>query len=399
MAEFDFGTQGGGKRIFRSGPKLIEYLQAQEQEWTDTGMGEQVTALSRPWLRLRKQFSVELSNQPDNLDKLAHLLTQSPLLDKLVSVNSETGQLFVELYQEFGAQAVGGAIMYAQAAPNEPVLRDMSKGAIEGALAFRDRMSGISTAKSQAARNAIFRLKADLSNDVVEHRHELEGFEERHSETIEALEGHAHEQQEAWRVWVAEAKSGFAKNHQKWEADWLELYKDYTERLGFEAPVKLWGDRAEYHEGRAANLKWWVVGIGVLGTALAVLAASSAVNLGHWLFNGYGDAEGRRLTVEELIFAASATLLYLTLFFWMMRIVVRMYMTEHHLGIDARSRAAMVHTYLALTKEDAATDQDRAIVLGTIFRPVVDGIVKDDGLPAITPAALLSGLLGGKSAQ
>ncbi len=73
-----------------------------------------------------------------------------------------------------------------------------------------------------------------------------------------------------------------------------------------------------------------------------------------------------------------------------------MYMTEQHLGIDAQSRASMAQTYLALTKEDVASDQDRAILLASLFRPVVDGIVKDDGLPAITPAAILSGQAFGK---
>ncbi|WP_354327114.1 DUF6161 domain-containing protein [Porphyrobacter sp. MBR-155] len=87
------------------------------------------------------------------------------------------------------------------------------------------------------------------------------------------------------------------------------------------------------------------------------------------------------------------------MFFWIMRIVVRTYMTEHHLAIDATSRASMAETYLALKKESAATDQDRAIVLASLFRPVVDGIVKDDGLPAITPAAIISGLAVGKPGQ
>jgi hypothetical protein len=56
----------------------------------------------------------------------------------------------------------------------------------------------------------------------------------------------------------------------------------------------------------------------------------------------------------------------------------------------------MAETYLALTKEEAATDQDRAIVLASLFRPIADGIISDDGLPAITPAAILSGWAGGR---
>lgn len=66
-------------------------------------------------------------------------------------------------------------------------------------------------------------------------------------------------------------------------------------------------------------------------------------------------------------------------------------MSEHHLGVDARSRESMAHTYLALLDNDGATDEkDRAIVLAALFRPVTDGLVKDDALPLISPAAILS---------
>lgn len=66
---------------------------------------------------------------------------------------------------------------------------------------------------------------------------------------------------------------------------------------------------------------------------------------------------------------------------------------KHHLGIDARARASMAETYLALTKEERAEPADRAIVLASLFKPVADGIVKDDALPLITPASLLSAKL------
>lgn len=37
----------------------------------------------------------------------------------------------------------------------------------------------------------------------------------------------------------------------------------------------------------------------------------------------------------------------------------------------------MARTYLALATENQASDSDRAIVLGALFRPTEDGIVKD----------------------
>ncbi|MDN4633154.1 DUF6161 domain-containing protein [Sphingomonas sp. PsM26] len=80
------------------------------------------------------------------------------------------------------------------------------------------------------------------------------------------------------------------------------------------------------------------------------------------------------------------------MYLWAMRLLVRLYTTEHHLAIDASARGAMMEAYLGLIKADAASATDRPIVLQALFRPVQDGMVRDDGPPGITPAALLSAL-------
>jgi hypothetical protein len=110
------------------------------------------------------------------------------------------------------------------------------------------------------------------------------------------------------------------------------------------------------------------------------------------------DANGLRVTFHyELLIATAATLLFLTMFLWALRIVVRMYMTEHHLAIDAKARATLVETYLSLTKEGGASDADRAIILASLFRPVTDGMVKEDAMPMLSPAAILSAAAAGKT--
>ncbi|KQM20201.1 hypothetical protein ASE73_07720 [Sphingomonas sp. Leaf24] len=75
-----------------------------------------------------------------------------------------------------------------------------------------------------------------------------------------------------------------------------------------------------------------------------------------------------------------------------MKLLVRLYSMEHHLAIDAKGRSALTETYLSLTKEGKATDADRAIMLAVLFRPVADGMVKEDSPPAISPAAIIAGL-------
>lgn len=183
---------------------------------------------------------------------------------------------------------------------------------------------------------------------------------------------------------------------------WFDTFK---EQRKLEAPIKLWEDRANSHEAMLDSRKRWMIGVGVCGLLAAVGVALGAFEGAQYLFN---DAiipaakglpqgkDGMRPSFHfELLFASAATLLYLTMYLWTMKLLVRLYTSEHHLGIDARGRAALTETYLSFRREGAATDADRAIMLGVIFRPVADGMVKEDGLPAISPASLLASMASG----
>jgi len=55
----------------------------------------------------------------------------------------------------------------------------------------------------------------------------------------------------------------------------------------------------------------------------------------------------------------------------------------------------MVKTYLALLEDDKVLpDDDRNLILQSLFRPASDGIVKDEGLPH--PALNVLTKLGGR---
>jgi hypothetical protein len=73
-----------------------------------------------------------------------------------------------------------------------------------------------------------------------------------------------------------------------------------------------------------------------------------------------------------------------TIILWMLRLVVRLFLSQQHLGADARERTAMVKTYLALKEAGVAPkDGDLTPVLVALFRPSSDGIVKDEAMPPV----------------
>lgn len=162
--------------------------------------------------------------------------------------------------------------------------------------------------------------------------------------------------------------------------EWTATHASFVEQLATETAVELWSSRSIAHKTRYESFRWWVITFGIVGFILAI----------GWIFGGFALARAAFTddkTAQLASYTAGSIALF-TLLVWGLRVLIRSMMSEDHLSTDASARSALAHTYLALIKEQAATDNDRAIILAALFAPVSDGLVKDDGMPAFSPAAL-----------
>jgi hypothetical protein len=75
---------------------------------------------------------------------------------------------------------------------------------------------------------------------------------------------------------------------------------------------------------------------------------------------------------------------------------VRIVLSNLHLEIDSGERVVMAKTYLAMVKEKNISDEDRKLVLASLFRPTSTGMVKDDAAPATWMDFLSRIVSGGK---
>jgi len=187
--------------------------------------------------------------------------------------------------------------------------------------------------------------------------------------------------------------------------DWI---KAQTEAVRLTAPVTLWEERNRTHSAAAKRLGFFAIAAGVTGTiATPFLSAFAFAHARSMLADALPITRGRTSSVVsagirptlhyELIFAGASTLFWLTMFFWLLRILVRRYAAEQRLAVDASGRAAMTQTYLGLIMEHAAGEQERPIVLEALFRPVTDSSKSDDGPPSTSVAAIVAALAAGKS--
>lgn len=417
MFAIDFGSQGGGRRTFNNIGQLIDYIGEQISAWENDAdfqavigshpvhPADQLRAFWHRWSTLRNQLGSYQQQFGGDEAQIAASFQNVVSSSHATSRSSAEGTVVAEMASRDGPAAAYGALRLLSAQPTDDIVTNMPKAQFEGLLSAWARLSGLDTKSAATSRDALRRLANEMDareaariSQMEEARDQLR---ERNSEIVSAIEAAGTE----FGDFRNKAEALVHEDRARWEAEWEAKRDLYIEQLKIRAAVSQWTERADGHERTFVTQRRWAIGIGVAGLLIAICWVMGALSLAHWLFSDalvtgkLKEIPGtlRATWPQELIFAASASLLYLTLFLWTMRLLVRMMMSEHHLGIDARSRASMAHTYLALMEEKAASsDADRAIVLAALFRPVTDGLVKDDALPMISPATILSGGLAGK---
>jgi hypothetical protein len=78
-----------------------------------------------------------------------------------------------------------------------------------------------------------------------------------------------------------------------------------------------------------------------------------------------------------MIFASSSA-------FWIIRITVKIALSNLHLSEDAHERVVMIQTYLAFVKETEVKDKDKELILSSLFRPSNIGIIQDESSVTVT---------------
>jgi hypothetical protein len=164
------------------------------------------------------------------------------------------------------------------------------------------------------------------------------------------------------------------------------IAKTYDEKLSLQAPVQLWRDRESWHRRR------------YVGYTIVFLMALVATVWIIWLeFNTWlKPFLDKPATDSPPLWPIVAVLASAAFFFWPLRIIARMLLSNAHLSLDAAERAAMAETYLSLLRSDQGLpDGDRKLILEALFRGSATGIVKEDHAPPST-IDVLSQLISGR---
>lgn len=159
----------------------------------------------------------------------------------------------------------------------------------------------------------------------------------------------------------------------------------YKRQMALLAPVLYWKEKAKSHA------KWELV-YAVLCAAYFLGAAYSILTTARAAILFLETQKGQNLASVYVI-TGGALLGGTTLLFWIGRVIVKLFLSEHHLRSDCQEKAVMTQAYLSMDTNERFGEADRTIVLASIFRSTPDGIVKDEGPADIAGTAVLAKLL------
>ncbi|MEI9410945.1 DUF6161 domain-containing protein [Mesorhizobium sp. Ld1326N3] len=157
--------------------------------------------------------------------------------------------------------------------------------------------------------------------------------------------------------------------------DKLDSFLDAARaRTAYQHIVKYWDDRA--------NASWWALVLSslVLAVLLVALPAFAVYenDVVVTLLKHLTDATSVPVGTTEpnavvLTVATVSRLVVITiplaLYFWLIKLVVRFNMRSMLLMDDARQRSTIIETYYKMIEQQAATKEDRAMILQALCRP------------------------------
>lgn len=180
-------------------------------------------------------------------------------------------------------------------------------------------------------------------------------------------------QDTAFKELLTKQESALNELVAKSKTEWNDLRKTYDDALAVRSPVTYWTRKAKVHFW----LSWAYAFVSVLAAGLSLCFLIPEVQSMMQPPKGTQDLEKWHPEYWRLAVLIASALFCV----WVVRILVRLLLSNIHLLTDARERVTMVQTYLALLRRGKLKDDERMFILQTLFRPTPTGIVKDDAVP------------------
>jgi hypothetical protein len=306
---------------------------------------------------------------------------------KPIPYNTAQAEFLIKLYRETPTYFIG-AYNFIVGADYNVNTRELLYGAIL-AYEFTLKDKNEIVDRKKAEQKSISKLKSDFqhylsesSNELVEH---LKNTTEKYGEYVTQIDDLKTEKETLFDEWFENIKN---EEWQKWYDEKIErlqkLEETYETKLKLEKPAKYWQMKSStyFNQGEKAKtvLLWIVLSTSIfLGLILTISP--------DWIFMHVFDGNSTAIIRWSLVFIT-----LLTLIAFAVKAITKYMFSSYHLARDAEERHTLTFFYLALLKDTEVKDEDRKLILQSLFSRVETGLLKDDSSPTM-PNDMVSKIL------
>lgn len=252
---------------------------------------------------------------------------------------------------------------------------------------LKDSSDLLSRRKSE--RVGLQNLKADFQNYLTEAEETLtnhiKGANDEFTQYSKAIDSLTEEKDLQFSDWFEKIK------HQDWDAWYTEttakltrLEETYEAKLKLEKPAKYWQKKATTYYEQANETKTLLVSIVVV---TALFLAAILVIAPDWIFNVAFGGNTATIVRWTVVFIT-----LLTLIAFIVKALSKYMFSSYHLARDAEERHTLTFFYLALSKDTTINDDDRKLIIQSLFSRSDTGLLKEDSSPTM-PSEVINRVL------
>ena len=374
-----------GRNLSFDGPSdFKEWVDKEHEAWKEiTGVNQVVRLGGDQAVENHRKFFMRLASnadiwvnsteEPASRNALAVVIQMTPALlrGEYLLLTGRRGKRFLAAIEEDPVTAVG--ILLWNWSKQEEIRNSRSEPQLSIILARAMTEARVRELTGKGLPDAINRQLQGLAED-------WDARAKTHVGTIAGVEAETN----GIRDKAAAEFAAIGEMRENHEAEMGRIRKNYDELMRLKGPTKYWRDKKWAH--------LWVSTVAFAIFAFAVAGGIYAV----WKY-GAGVLDMLPKAEDGTIGLGSIALVTLPAlaFFWLLRLISRVFVTNLHHMTDAGLRATMVTTFHALMTDETnpVSADERLLVLQALFRPVGEG--PDDA----APTNLMENLIKGRASR
>jgi hypothetical protein len=234
-------------------------------------------------------------------------------------------------------------------------------------------------------RNNFQKQIVESENELTEHLTNAKKEYENYADKIDELKN---DKETAFNEWYKKIQNEFASFDSDSKNKILSLEDTYTEKLKLEKPARYWSKKSSkyYNDAKTSRtIILWLVSLSAI--FLSVILFTSP----EWIFQNVFNGNTTAIVRWSLIFITLISLLA-----YAIRALTKVMFSSFHLARDAEERHTLTFFYLALLNDTTVSDDDRKLILQSLFSRVDTGLLKDDSGPTM-PNDLISKIIKNKA--